>query len=256
MPDKRTLDLIHRKLDGLASQNEQDELAELLARDPGVRKVHDDMVSLAGFLGRMTQEDPPRSLKPAVMRGVEDLEARRSRSRVSLPIHRFPILSILSRPLATFWIGMVAGLLVFGVAEIVTPGSIIEGGRGTLAPPEAAMGDDLTLTAGSAECFLVLRNESDVPTLSVRLSGPEKSSIEIRWNSDWLRAEGVRHISGTHGEMEVHKENVRIAAGGMGSYEVRFGGQVESVVPLHIVVADPGRAERSGQLQIRPRSTR
>jgi hypothetical protein len=250
MPGKDTRELIQRELDGVLSEQERQELARLLEGDAEARRIRSDMQGLALTLNRVKEEDPPPSLKPAVMRAVEELEGRRARagaprralSRLKLPRVRF-----------AFAAGLAAGIVLFAGIEAITPGLLVEevGVRGTLAPEPPRTGEipNLVLHAGSAECAVTFLPAGGDPTLLVRLETPEAAAVELTW-TDELQAVGVSRISGNAGEYEVRPGRVRIAAGGSSSVEVRFAGRAAVGAELSVRLAGPGGVESAGRFDI------
>lgn len=65
--DQRTIELIHRDIDGLASPEEQRELALLLQSSEDARDEHARMRALCELLDGATSADPPPGLRDAIL---------------------------------------------------------------------------------------------------------------------------------------------------------------------------------------------
>jgi hypothetical protein len=70
MIDDHTLDLINRELDGMTSREERAALASLRASHKDVEAAYQGMLSLHHALVPPAAEEPPRALKPAIMRAI------------------------------------------------------------------------------------------------------------------------------------------------------------------------------------------
>jgi hypothetical protein len=65
--DQKTIELIHRDIDGLASPEEQRELALLLESSEDARDEHARMRTLCALLDGATSADPPPGLRDAIL---------------------------------------------------------------------------------------------------------------------------------------------------------------------------------------------
>lgn len=75
--DQRTIELIHRDIDGLASPDEQRELALVLASSEDARDEHARMGALCALLDGATSADPPPGLRDAILARIPVVSAAR-----------------------------------------------------------------------------------------------------------------------------------------------------------------------------------
>jgi hypothetical protein len=72
MPDARTIELIHERIDGVIDDAGRAELEAVLARDPETRKIADELGALNELLAGVPDEEPPATLAGDVMAAVRN----------------------------------------------------------------------------------------------------------------------------------------------------------------------------------------
>ena len=77
MIDEKIEAMVHEEIDGVATTEDRARLREILERDPEVRAYFEDMKSLVGTLSRVRLEEPPATIKAAILRFVKARETDR-----------------------------------------------------------------------------------------------------------------------------------------------------------------------------------
>ena len=72
MIPEKTIELIHKEIDGELTSNEKSSLQDLLKNDPEAQKLYDNLMSTAGHLEKMPDIDPPPDLKEGIMAGLDE----------------------------------------------------------------------------------------------------------------------------------------------------------------------------------------
>jgi hypothetical protein len=67
MPDQRTVELIHGRLDDAIEPAEARELDERLASDPEARQLAEELTGMSALLASIPEEEPPAQLSAGVM---------------------------------------------------------------------------------------------------------------------------------------------------------------------------------------------
>jgi hypothetical protein len=80
MIEQSILELINKDIDGVCTPEESSRLQEILRTNPEAGKLHEDLRLLAVTLQKMPVAEPPRSLKPAILRSLEAKSAPRHRT--------------------------------------------------------------------------------------------------------------------------------------------------------------------------------
>jgi len=112
MPDDQLNDLIHRRLDGVASPDEQAALDDLLEREPEARRLFDEMREVHRLLAERSPVMPPTDLREGIA-----AEVRRHAAPGVVGADRF---DAVRRRKAVLRIGF-AIAAVFAVAFLLSP---------------------------------------------------------------------------------------------------------------------------------------
>jgi len=137
MTTEKLVEAIHREIDGENTPEKSRELMAEIARNPEASRRYAYLRFLSSCLTNAPSLEPPRSLKPAVMRSIEAREARKpARSRGMLFDHVF-------RPGARFAYGFAVGVacvaLIAVALRVVTFPPVsdaeVSGTMGTIVPP-------------------------------------------------------------------------------------------------------------------------
>jgi hypothetical protein len=80
MIEQSILELINKDIDSVCTPEESFRLQEFLRTNPEANKLHEDLRLLTVTLQKMPAAEPPRSLKPAILRSLEAKSAPRHRT--------------------------------------------------------------------------------------------------------------------------------------------------------------------------------
>jgi hypothetical protein len=83
MIDDSIRDLINRHIDGVCTPEEKERLQGILRTNDEARRMHEDLLLLASQLAAVTPVEPPRTLKPAILRAID---ARHRPARTTGPV--------------------------------------------------------------------------------------------------------------------------------------------------------------------------
>jgi len=161
--DQRTIELIHRDIDGLASPEEHRQLALLLQASEEARDEHARMRALCALLDGATSADPPPGLRDAILA-------------------RIPVRASAKRPAAGH-----------GPARMITGGSARKNWLGVAAAIAATVAG-VALVLFRAPDF----QQIDASSLAGTIGQPVQGAASLRLEGDLLSGDIVlqRHIHG------------------------------------------------------------
>jgi hypothetical protein len=182
MIDRSIVELIHRDVDGVISPEESARLQRILASDAEARKLADDLRALVRGFAAMAPQEPPATLKPAILRSLASREAR---TRLSAGLETWRGMFTL-RPILTFAGGAVAGILLFAAISGIVgqPGTHEQDLVGTMVPVES----NEVFTPGEKRSFIVAGVKGTIETrysgkfflVRVRLDSPT-AVVAVLW---------------------------------------------------------------------------
>lgn len=228
-------ELVHRVLDGEATDEERALLGALRAESSEVRTLYDDLEATDAFVSRLTLTAPPPDMKARVMASLPpDLYARgvRNRPLAALQVVRDELAKLLrARPALALAYAMVLGIVV-GAAAVAT---WTNGDRmpsaseayGTFVSPDLLAQLDVTdqqaIAAASVEGIARLRVAGDQAVLEVELAGPAEIEIGVSFDPADLRWDGLIRVDGPAARtMSMDEGSVRLSASGSIHYLLRF----------------------------------
>ncbi len=114
MVDKKYIELINKKIDGLINQVEKTELQQYIIENPEAHKLYNEMIRTAGLLDNIDEVEPSLNLKKQIF---NSLDATLYRDKTKKP-KRKSLISILFpypkyRLAFAFALGIAVGLLIY-----------------------------------------------------------------------------------------------------------------------------------------------
>lgn len=217
--DQRTVEWIHRRLDGELSEEESEKLDEILAGDQEVRQLEADLRELEESLRSIPLVTPPEHLRGEIARLVASRQTKAPARTSSGVVGRW----------WTYGYAAAAGLLLGVILYplVMTPAGYLPGDpeamQGSLVrtlEPIAASSTAL-LSAGESEAWIELQaaDEAVVLSLASRTAGEE--TYRVDFPPDELRYLGLEHSSPVRLEIDASPESLRIS-GLAGTVRLRF----------------------------------
>lgn len=243
MTRQELLELLNKELDGTILPAEAELLKADLSRDPQAQEIRSELWATVGALEALPMVDPPRSLKPAIFRAIQDDPKAMQR-----PVRR-PLLSPLLNLLRggtrlgyayAFTGGVAAGVLILVLFLNVFNGSPFDdsSASGTLA----MAGERLSLNLEQVKGYILTEHSNTSNSLTLRLNSEGDISVRIIYDPNAVRFEGARALQNPETQLSVRTGEVEIAGSGSMGYRIAFAGSVQSAPPVQI------RMYSSGQL--------
>jgi len=247
MIDERWDDLIQEELDGVATPTDRALLYDRLARDPVVRTAYEDMQRLSSAIREVPREEPPSSLKIAIMNAIGHEPVRQP-----LPVRMGWWANLrntfVARPIwgggFVFTTGLAVGLLLFALVGR-SPTLDTQGLTGAMTPAEhfqrvgqknidfnGVRGQMETGLSGQGPC-LYLDLESAVPT-----------EITVGFLGQANAFRGFHQETPANGQVSVDAGGVRILHQGKNRYLLTEAPAGQSDILVRIRVGDATLEER------------
>ena len=247
MIDERWDDLIQEELDGVATPTDRALLYDRLARDPAVRTAYEDMQRLSSVIREVPREDPPASLKIAIMNAIGHAPARRP-----VPVRSgwLPSLrdAFVARPIwgggFVFATGIAVGLLLFALVGH-SPTLDTQGLTGTMTPAEhfQRLGQkniDFNGVHGQMETGL----SSQGPCLYLNLESPVPAEITVGFLGQVNTFRGFHQENPANGQISVDSGGLRILHHGKNRYLLTEAPAGQNEILVRIRVGEATLEER------------
>lgn len=196
MIDDSVRELINKDIDGVCTPEEASRLQGILRTSGEARRIHDDLRLLAFQLGAITPVEPPRTLKPAVLRAIN--VHRRPAATTGAVAAWFGGLTF--RPLVAAAAGAVAGIaLTIAVSSALSPSTVTdEDLTGTLilhgSTASFTPGPVTRVKEGEASATIHSDYSNGLCFLKLSVSSPAGVSAALRVDPAVVRFEGIRPL--------------------------------------------------------------
>jgi anti-sigma factor RsiW len=232
MIESEIRDLINRSIDGQCTAEESLRLQSILASNAEAKRFHRDLQALAAGMAQMTPAEPPPTLKPAIVRALEERRSsspRRARAAGSW-LEAFGL-----RPILAFAGGAVVGIAVFALAagiignhntltEDVAGSLLLHGSTDVTFSP----GKTLTVARGSSSVVLETGLAEGLALVRIRVDAHAGVTGSLQSDPASLRVEAARPLGPGHPVLTIRQNEVvfeQIPSGGVAIlYSVSPGG--------------------------------
>ena len=216
-------DLMHARIDGVISEQENDQLEDFFGKNPMARRHMDQLEQVATRLDRAHQIAPPPALRALVLAAIQPSAA--GSRRESPPAGR----TALGYAYAIA-AGLIVGILGYHVVStfdraVVDPTDI----AGSMSPHEdagaAGIGEEIALDLVGGRGTVQLDRVPGGAALRFDLDSPQEVDVVLAFNSDEVGFRGFSQDLGEIGVLQVSDESI--------AWTQRGHHRVALVVSLH-----------------------
>lgn len=247
MLEKSLTDLINRKIDGALTPEEEARLAKRLATDANARGLLDDLSHQGLLAQKMAVVEPPATLKPSIMRAIEQPALRARRSWIAHPFGQFFNTRRRIQYAFAFSGGMAAGMLILAVGlGIVRVGpheesdaagtSIIESSTPVFQPIE-----ERKISLGDIQGTISTASGRGEHLITLQLQGPGDSRVLLALQPETAEVTGIENLDGSKGDYTVHSGGIELR-GRMAYRLVLRGG-----ASVRVTVTSSGKKSYDGE---------
>ncbi len=241
--DRSVIELINRDIDGVCTPDESARVQEILQKDPEARRLHADLQALARNIQAIPRVEPPRSMKPAIMRA---LEAKSAPSwRTSPPRAWWNAFSL--RPVLIFATGTLAGIALvvalngLRLTPVVDKGDIV----GTLilhgSDVTFEAGEVTTVRDGETSVSIETSYSPDLCLLRLRVESPAGVTARLQPGSETVTVDAVRPVGPSNTGLSVHGNEVVMDPSGSGGLTVLYAGTGKSHSSVRVTLTSSGK---------------
>lgn len=216
MFDKSLTDLIHRKVDGVLTPEEEVRLAERLASNAEARILLDDLSRQALLVQHMGEVEPPPSLKPSIMRAIQYSGSGARRGWIPDAASRLFESRKRMRYAFAFSGGVVAGMLILAVGlGVLRPGAFVESdAAGTSViespPPAFRSLEDREISSGQIQGTISTGYGGGEHQMTVQLQSPGDSRMQLALRPETVHIVSVERLDGTPADYTIHPGGVEL----------------------------------------------
>lgn len=215
MLDRSLTDLINRKIDGALTSEEEVRLAERLATDAGARSLFDDLSRQGLLVQRMTNVEPPPSLRPSIMRAIEQPALRARRSWIADSVAQFFSTRRRVQYAFAFSGGVVAGMLILAVGlgilrprvyeESDAAGTLIESTVPGYHPIE-----ERAIASGELHGKISTAFGGGEHQITVQLQGPEDIRVQLSLQPETVHVAEIERLDGNPGDYTIRPGGIEL----------------------------------------------
>lgn len=246
MIDDGIVELINKEVDGVALAEESARLRKAMNADPGVRKLFDEMRSLADVMTEISPVDPPKTLKPAIMRAIEGLPQRKRATGFLAAFYSIQG-AFRGKPGLVFAGGLAAGFLLFFLTtNLIAPRSVNDSElTGTLVlhgpAPGFSRGELIDINTDAVKGAIETQFGSGLCLLRLHVEAPKGISVSILTDPSLVHLEAVRPSDDSGAQLSVREGELKFDGTKSGGIVILFAGKGKSLPPARL------RLESSGE---------
>lgn len=203
MNEKKLLDLIHKDLDGLATEKEVQQLNSYLNRSQKARKIYEELKNVEKLLSHIQKVDPPSELKLHIMNLIKARNISPVKSKPSL------LFSLRSRFRFTVAYAMIAGVLIgtafsyFILHKLSLPDYSKLTGTLLLNPNQFKTIDFVEIDKANLHGSVKLLQASSEAVLALQLINPRPVEVQIHYNPAYLHFASLKSDEGENFQLFV-----------------------------------------------------
>ncbi len=245
MPDKSLLDLINRKMDGALTPEEEARLAGRVARDADARSLLDDLSQQGLLLQKMAVVEPPPTLKPSIMRAVEQPALRPKRNWIAHSFGRS--FSVRRRVQFAFSGGVVAGMLILAAGlGILRPGALVESdAAGTSIIESTTPGlqsiEERKISFGEVQGLISTARGRGEHQITLQLQGPADTRVQLLLRPETVHVAGVERLDGAPGDYTIRPGGIELRG------PIAYRLVLDSAASVWITVSSAGKKSYEGE---------
>ena len=256
MVSNKIAKLIQNEIDGTGTARTGAQLQEILGRDPEARALYEDLRNLSRMLSEVPSVEPPRTLRPSVMRTLDTPEPARRRGRWEFSVLRSVRMRGMLRPASVFPVGVLAGmiLIVVYINVINRPAVQPKDAAATLLlqPVATDLTDSRTTAIGIGnDAVTVTTGKKDgLSVLSIRLSARAAMTLNVGFDDRQIEIQAVRRSEGTGSTLTMAPGRVTIVSGNDAEFTFFIRGPRNQAQNIHLRLSEPGGAPQERVIEL------
>ncbi len=248
MIEQKYLDLIHKEIDGLSSENERAELRAYLANNPEAQDLHRDLTRISGILNKVHQVDPPPYLRTKILNSLPLSKYARKEKRSSLPsVVQSLVVGVNARYAYAVVAGVVLGILAYAVINRqfeATTSPDIPSLYGTMLSREASenlkTGEHVEISLEQAHGTVDIKYSSEIVLVELKLESDQEIEMFIEFDDRDISFAGFRQLDSPRRTLSIEKSSLRVTNTGNHEYILVFTDLTESVSPMSLKIFSGG----------------
>ncbi len=234
MIDQATVDLINKEIDGVILPEEADTLRELVASDPSVQRLYDELQATTRVLAAVKEVESPAGLKASIMRTIERPRAAQ-RSAVSI-VWSFLKEARQALTLSTTYAfsgGLIAGAVVVLLFFTVFNAPTLD--TSNVAGTMIVTGEKVDLHLDKVQGVISTERSDGLRSLDLHLVAQDKVEARISFDTEAVRIEGVKRLDSSVTDLNVRGGEIDFQ--GQGKFGYRFSFTATSRTSPQVMVS-------------------
>jgi len=236
MIDEKYIELIHKEIDGIIRPDELRMLKTYLNENPEAQTLYRELQQTVQLLNQVEEIEPSVNLKEKIMSSIDP-------NKSEIPRRKTASVSFMSRwfvkPVYTFALGMIAGLLIYGlvVENMIQKNSPDTNGLyGTIGMKESMSGkkaQKVSVLLPEIKGTISMRQAESVVKLEANLTTPYECDLILEYDPSLIRFDGMP-MQGRYAILENSDQFVRIKSSGQIQYNIYFTRLTQNPVPVNV----------------------
>ena len=236
MIDEKYIELIHKEIDGIIQPGELGMLKAYLNENPEAQTLYRELQQTVQLLNQVEEIEPSLNLKERIMSSIDSNKSEAPRPQKAT-------VSFMSRwfvkPAYTFALGVIAGLLVYGlvVENMIQKHSPDTNGLyGTIGIDEnmgSKKAEKVSVMLPEIKGTISMRQAENAVRLEANLTTPYECDIILEYDPSQIRFDGMP-MQGRYAVLENSDQFVRIKSSGQIQYKMYFTRLTQNPAPVTV----------------------
>lgn len=239
MIDNKYIELMNKEIDNLITVDEKIQLHKYLDSNEAAKEYFDGLLLTNNYLNELPDENPSENIKKRIINSIDfnkyspKLKSKFSWNYIFNPKLKF---------VYTFAIGLLAGIIIYGVISNYTSKFNTEDISGTigLENKDVSVLEQIPVNISNISGKIEITNRENKFWLSVNLNSSKNYIFEITY-SDNIKFENLNPELGSTFNCSIDKNLIKISNSGLQQYSILFSHNNLSSAELNLSITQSGK---------------
>jgi len=249
MIDSKYIELMNKEIDNVISNDEKIKLHDYLSSNEDAKEYFNGLLLTNQYLDELPDGNPSENLKKQILNSINfNRYSPKVKSRSSWSYFFNPKLKFVY----TFAMGLIAGLIIYGVITDYTNNFNTEDVSGTIGIENKNVNtlEQIPLSISNISGTIEVMNQENKFWLNVDLISSQKYDLIVTY-PDNIKFENIKPERGSNFSCNIDKNNITTSNSGLQQYSLLFSQNNLSSAKLNLKISKSGKIIYNNNLTLK-----
>ena len=239
MIDNKYIELMNKEIDNVITSDEKIKLHDYISSNEAAKEYFNELLLTNKYMSELSDGNPPENLKKRILNSIDFSKySPKIKSKFSWGYIFNPKLKLAY----TFAVGLIAGLIIYGVISNYTNNMNVEDTYGTigLENKNSAVLEKLPLNNDNISGKIEITNQDNKFWLNVDLSSSQKFNLLVRYPNN-IKFENIQPGSASLFDCSIDKNLIKTSNSVSQQYKLLFSQNSLSSAELNVKITQLGK---------------